>query len=798
MTPEQRLKTAAEIYVATVISAGLVAVGASLYTLHFAPVSYHWSLLAGLTLLSGSFTIRIPTIPARLSVSETFVFAAVLMFGPAAATMIVVLDSLIISLWLGRHSQSPSRVLFNMAAPSLAIWIASHAFYFLAGIEPLSHSPRPILPLLGPLAVLALVYFLLNSLLIAFAVAFEKSISAFDVWRRNFLWLSLNYFSGASVAALLLPYLQPEKPEFARVVGILLPLLLISYLTFKTAMGRVDDANRHLSELNRLYLSTIETLAMAIDAKDQITHGHIRRVQLHAVQLARAMGVTESVQIQAIEAAALLHDMGKLAVPEYILNKPGPLTHAEFEKMKLHASVGADILSAIDFPYPVVPIVRHHHENWDGTGYPDGLVGAAIPIGARILSVVDCFDALTSDRPYRPRLSDKDALRIVSERRAQMYDPLVVDTFLEFHAQGGLQPLQPAGVLSVGTIVDLSSPGEELGDRPSNRLEEITSSGEEMLALFELARGLSGLMRLADVADVILKHLRRMVPSSLSAFYIYDVEADELVCVYALGEHTGLVSGLRISLGQRLTGWVGANRQTIRNSDPVLDLGESARSMIPRPRSCLSTPLVVSDALIGVLSVYSITRDAFSDEHQRLVEVVARQVGPAVQQAVTLEVKKGAIVGDQLTPLPNLEQLHLFAPVTGTAVMSLIYIDVNGLENINTSHGREIRNDVLNHVASCIRRHIGPADVVFRYGTDEFVIVQFDTDKVLATAVAARIRQRVEARPIGTSLRVRVRVTVGVAATPDDGQTLESLIAAARQRIGTTRDEFGNSPRAVH
>src|SRR5207342_1608659 len=179
--------------------------------------------------------------------------------------------------------------------------------------------------------------------------------------------------------------------------------------------------NRHVRHINELYLSTIEALAMAVDAKDQITHGHIRRVQVYATQLAGRLGVTDDQQLKAIEAAALLHDMGKLAIPEYILNKPGKLTAAEFEKMKRHASVGADILSAIDFPYPVVPIVRHHHENWDGTGYPTGLRGTDIPIGARVLSVVDCFDALTSDRPYRPKLSDADALRILIERRATMY-----------------------------------------------------------------------------------------------------------------------------------------------------------------------------------------------------------------------------------------------------------------------------------------------------------------------------------------------------------------------------------------
>ena len=281
-----------------------------------APVSRSWFVLAVLTLLSGSFTVRIPTIPARLSVSETFVFATVLMFGPAAATVIVVLDTLVISFWLGRRSNPPSRLLFNVSAPAVAIWIASQTFYALSGIEPLSVSQQPIVSLVFPLFGLAVLYFLLNSWLIAFAVAFQKQQSAFVIWRHNLLWLSLNYFSGASVAALLLPYLSQPESVFLRIIGILLPILIISFLTLKTALGRVEDANKHLGELNRLYMSTIETLAMAIDAKDQITHGHIRRVQQYAVGLAKHLGVTEKSQIDAIEAASLLHDMGKLAVPD--------------------------------------------------------------------------------------------------------------------------------------------------------------------------------------------------------------------------------------------------------------------------------------------------------------------------------------------------------------------------------------------------------------------------------------------------------------------------------------------------
>jgi diguanylate cyclase (GGDEF)-like protein/putative nucleotidyltransferase with HDIG domain len=805
MKPEERLTESAQLYVGIVITAGVVAVLHSLYTLHLTPVSYHWTLLAGLTLLSGSFTIRIPTIPARLSVSETFVFAAVLLFGPAAATMIVVLDSLIISMWLGPRSRRPSRVLFNMAAPSVALWIASHVFYFLAAVEPLYKTPRPILPLLVPLLVLAVLYFLLNSLLIAWAVAFEKHISALTVWRHNFLWLSLNYLSGASVAALLLPYLQPEHPEYARLIGILLPLLLISYLTFKTAMGRVDDANKHLSELNRLYLSTIETLAMAIDAKDQITHGHIRRVQVHAVQLAKAMGVREEAQIRAIEAAALLHDMGKLAVPEYILNKPGPLTPAEFEKMKLHASVGADILSAIDFPYPVVPIVRHHHENWNGTGYPDGLAGAGIPIGARILSVVDCFDALTSDRPYRPRLSDKDALRILLERRGQMYDPIVVDTFIKVHTNDGLEMHLSHAKSPFKAITDSSASNDHAFSSRPTGLEDITASGEEMLALFELARGLGGRASMADIGDVILKHLRRIVPSSLSVFYVYNIDADELIASFASGEHTSLVVGLRITLGQRLTGWVAANRQTIRNSDPILDLGESARAMSPRPRSCLSTPVVVDKALVGVLSLYSTSPEAFSEEHQRIVEVVARQVGPAVQQSLEFDRTKRSAFRDQLTGLPNFEQFQKMASLHSSiesAPMSLIFIELNSLGESSPSQPQTLESDALSHVVACVRKHIRPADVLFRYGDYQFAVVQFQTDVALAGAMASRIRLAVESQPVGETARITLRIRVGVSAMPDDGESLQSLVVMAKQRFVETHDRHtdlpGQPPEAIH
>jgi diguanylate cyclase (GGDEF)-like protein/putative nucleotidyltransferase with HDIG domain len=732
------------------------------------------------------------------------VFAAVMLFGPAAATTIVVLDALVISFWQRRTTRNVWRLIFNMAAPGVAIWVASHLFFWLADVQPLYHASRPVLSLVVPLLVLAVVYFLLNSWLIAGAVAFEKQVSAFTVWRQNFLWLSLNFLSGASVAALLLPYIQGEQQALLRVAGILLPLLLISYLTLRAAMGRVEDANRHLSELNHLYLSTIETLAMAIDAKDQITHGHIRRVQQYAVGLAKWVGVTDSAQISAIEAASLLHDMGKLAVPEYILNKPGKLTPAEFEKMKLHASVGADILSAINFPYPVVPIVRHHHENWDGTGYPDGLKGSEIPIGARILAVVDCFDALTSDRPYRPRLADVDAIRILVERRGAMYDPLVVDTFLRVHAQ--IAPAQIETVESVPRGISAITRGVAEGDSgPTGAgLDDIAASTEEMLVLYDLARGLTGQFALSDAADVISKHLRRVVPASTCVFYLYETETDELVVAHAAGEHAAHFVGIRVPRGQRLTGWVAANKQTILNSDPVLDLGEVARALNPRLRSCLSTPLLSGDTLVGVLTVYSVTREAFTEDHRRIIEVVGRQVSQTVKHSIDFERERTESLRDQLTGLPNLQHLERFitaemSALSGSPLLSIVFIDLQGLKNVNRRHGRSAGDQVLGDVAEAVRRALRGADVLFRYGSDEFVVLLTQTDATEAAGVAKRIAGKIAEHYTSAPHRQGevVGVTLGIATAPTDGTSLETLILAARRRE-TPADEIGSPPPSIH
>jgi diguanylate cyclase (GGDEF)-like protein/putative nucleotidyltransferase with HDIG domain len=547
-------------------------------------------------------------------------------------------------------------------------------------------------------------------------------------------------------------------------------------------------------------MSTIETLAMAIDAKDQITHGHIRRVQTYALGLASKMGVTDPELLRAIEAAALLHDMGKLAVPEYILNKPGPLTSAEFDKMKLHASVGADILSAIDFPYPVVPIVRHHHENWNGTGYPDGIAGTDIPIGARILSVVDCFDALTSDRPYRPRLSDREALDILAARRGTMYDPLVVDTFTNVHTE--IAPLDAPGAKAAPLRAITEAAATPTQSSSSTALDDISGSTEEMLTLFSLARGLTSLNTLHDVGDVISKHLRRLIPSNLSVLYAYDLEADELIVVHASGEHAGSVNDLRIGTGQRLSGWVAANRRTIRNSDPVLDFGEAARAMTPRLRSCLSTPLVAASQLAGVLALYSTSRDAFSDEHQRVIEVVARQVTPAVQQAAELQRTRSNVIRDRQTGLPKLESFRdlaatQIAEASRLRPVSLVFVEI-------PDFGHSADDPHIAHVVRAVRRSLRAADMLFKYHDSDLIALLLQTDHATGLSIAKRISHAILETKVGATLDsdTLAQTSVSVVSAPEDGSTIDELLKRATLGRVSTGDEAGpdrkRPPSSIH
>jgi len=409
---------------------------------------------------------------------------------------------------------------------------------------------------------------------------------------------------------------------------VIVPLLAITYFMFRVSLGRLDDAHRHVSQVNEMYLSTIEALALAVDAKDQITHGHIRRVQVYTVELAKRLGVRDPLQLKAIEAAALLHDMGKLAIPEHILNKPGKLTTAEFDKMKRHAAIGADLLSSIKFPYPVVPIVRHHHENWDGKGYPTGISGTDIPLGARILSVVDCYDALTSDRPYRPRLSSEEAFDIIRQRRGNMYDPLVVDTFIAAYDE--LAPIATEAGLQARSLVDEATFAPE---PEASALNEIRTNASEVALLEQCAHQISSAPTSADAIDAAWQTLRQLTPITTCALYRYESTADQVVCQTSAGDSHNLLPGLVIRLGERVTGWCAANQKIAMNSDANLDLVQMATRFTPQLRSTICVPLINEERISAVFTGYSTQESPFEDRHRYVVERVAELLNKRLTSA---------------------------------------------------------------------------------------------------------------------------------------------------------------------
>lgn len=613
------------VYLSGMILAGLLVLAEALRQVFIVPPGAQWLMVAAFTVLSGAATLRVPNVPATFSISDSFTIAAALLFGPAAGTLTVTIDSLVMSLRQAQGDHTLRRFLFNAAAPALAMWLAAHLFFALMGVGPLIERRWTIDAFVGSVAVFAAAYFILNTAFVAAAVALEQQLPVFAIWRR-LIGLSLTYFGGAAVAALLV-VLVGSFGQSPVVLALVAPIPLILYITFKTAVGRFEDQLAHLGEVNRMHMATVDALAHAIDAKDQVTHGHLRRVQHYAMHLARALRLTDEAQLRAIEAASLLHDLGKLAVPEHILNKPGKLTPAEFDKMKLHAGVGADILAGINFPYAVVPIVRHHHERWDGTGYPAGLRGEAIPIGARILAVADCFDALTSDRPYRPKLPREDALKMLEERSGTLYDPRVVRCFLEI-VDVMPEPPQaptPAEAVAAITLTRQADTKHALGALDADDPALI-------VAFYDLGARVAAACDTAGAVEAIHELFTRLMPATSTALFSYNPAADTLNARWVAGRHKAALTGFTIPRGQRLTGWVAANRQSIVNSEAALDLGNLTMQLTPTPHGCLSIPVCDGVELLAVLTIYSTAADGFSDTHVAIAEAVATRLAVVLQR----------------------------------------------------------------------------------------------------------------------------------------------------------------------
>jgi diguanylate cyclase (GGDEF)-like protein/putative nucleotidyltransferase with HDIG domain len=606
-------------------------------------------------------------------------------------------------------------------------------------------------------------------------------------WLTNQLWISWSLL----IAPLAL---QLTFGTFLLSYLVLAPIsLFATYLIYRSASARLQSKTNEVEALSQLHLATAEALATAIDAKDQTTHCHVRRVQIYAAGMGEVFGLSPD-EIAALKAGALLHDVGKLAVPPHILNKPGPLTPAEFEKMKIHTVVGAQILSRVDFPYPVIPIIRHHHEQWDGRGYPDKLRGEQIPITARIISVVDCFDSVREDRPFRRSMTLDEATALLLRGAGIHFDPVVVEQFIKhlprFDAEIerlGLQH-QPANY-STDPPIQLSDldmiQTRERGSYVA--YDQIKNAHREVYALYEIARTFGTSLNVEHTLEILVDKVGHVVPFDTCVVYFYDEAKGYATARHVVGKNAQKLAARSIALGEGVTGFALASRTPVNQLHPSLDFVDINPEAAIRYRSMASLPLFKDDLLLGALSVYSSDLEQYTDDHMRLLETVTRLASDALGNAMQHAEAESNALTDPLTGLPNARYLALrFEEEAARArrtdrTFQVVMMDLDEFKNVNDTHGHKTGDKMLREVAHIIQGQLREYDFLARYGGDEFVALVQEVVGAQVEDLCTRIDSAVSkfSLAVGRNRFARVGISVGTATFGIDGETLDQLVVAA-------------------
>ena len=768
--------------------ASVVAVGATLLAFclprtTFANLPLFLTLLAVSVLSAGlKVTLPLTASTSTMSVSYALDFASILLIGPHE-TMLIAAASAFSQCYLNPKEPNPlHRTLFSMASLVIAVEIAGLAFELLK-----VPAADPITAVARPLVGAAFVYFVANTGLVAIAVALASKENVATFWYKNFLWSAPSYFVGAGAAA--------AAAWAVRNVGFwVAPLafapIYLTYHTYKVYMGRLE-AQRHVQETSDLHLATIEALAGAIDAKDQMTKSHILRVQFYASGLAQAIGMSAH-DLKALRTAALLHDIGKLAVPEYILSKPGPLTPEEFQKVRIHPQVGAEIIAGVPFPYPVAPLILNHHERWDGKGYPGGLAGEDIPVGARILSIVDYYDAVTSERPYHNALSREGAASVLAHEAGRALDPTLVGIFLERLPAlvAGCEAAypssrQPRALELIGTAEAVPH------ELRAAAYENIGLAHREIYALYEIAQSMGTSLGIEDTMALVSSKLTKIIPWSGCALYIQQADTRALLCRYATGVDAPRLIDTQIQLGEGLSGWVARNRRTLVNASPRVEFEAAGLTGDLRVLSAIVCPLHLGDRFIGSLALFHTEPDCYTDDHRRLIGSVAEQAGAVIHNAIAFEQAQEDSLTDPLTALPN--RRSLFARLTHElsraerlkSELAIIVLDIDEFKRINDTYGHHVGDDALREVASALRETLRQYDLCVRFAGDEFIVVITDAGRDTAEAKRLELQDRISAIDIEVfpGRRIKLATSAGASVFPHDGTTFEDLIADADRRM---------------
>ena len=583
---------------------------------------------------------------------------------------------------------------------------------------------------------------------------------------------------------------MPQPPLWLTSLALVWGVLYFGLRAYRIFKARFRAEQRRAEQLAELHLATIEALARAIDAKDGTAENHIRRVQLYATAVARELGMSAA-ETQAVRTAALLHDIGKLAVPEHILSKPGPLTAEEFQKVQAHPQVGADIIAAVPFSYPVAPLIQNHHERWDGRGYPRGLKGDDIPLGARILFLVDYFDALTSNRPYHEAMTFEAAVALIEQEAGKALDPRCVQAFVHVLPQVRNEAESADKERKSGPVDATSAQATRTDRSKSSVFNDIAIAHGEIYALYQIAQTMGTSLGVSDTMALIASKLSSLVPFSACTLFQYDESANLLTCRFATGTDYELMQQLALKGGQGITGWVARNRRPLVNARPSGDLEAAGSSLPTTLQSALVCPLLLGDRVIGTLAVYHTTPSFYGDDHRRLLDRVCEQAAAVIHNSIVFEQTHEASLTDPLTNLPNTRFMvnHLGRELSraerGNAEVSLLVMDLNDFKDINDTFGHHVGDRALREVAQVLRGAIRPYDVCVRYAGDEFIVVLAGCGWDEAEYKRLELQEAVEslvfeAKP---GVRMPLSISAGAAVFPHDGNAYEVLMAKADRRM---------------
>lgn len=728
------------------------------------------------------------------SFPEALIFLAVVMLGPYHGALLGAVD-MFLSVW--RLRLKPTNYLINLSSILMSVYASGKVYYAVAlKLEPLQLITAPTRgAFIAALPIVAMVaaYYVLQFAILTMVSLLTSLIKIKDRIRDTFPWEPVSLLACGIVAGLInYSFVHFGLGTTGMIMLALMPIQIVVYYTFKTYHEKLDEQDKHYQKLTSVYDSILEMLAMAIDAKDDVTHDHIQRVKLFARRMGKAVGLSD-LEIEALKAGALLHDIGKIGVPAYILNKPGKLTEHEFEQMKMHTIIGADMLSNVDFRYPVVPIVRHHHERWDGRGYPDGLKGDAIPITARILTLVDNYDALRSDRPYKTGMTREQALEYIKQNAGTFFDPDLVEIFLamadqlEIEAANFNAQPQPPTKLSKVQSAAMANAAPAAGfdtnpkvDRAAAALNSIAETNQRVTALYEMSRTLSSMLSLEDTVAILTNRLSKLVPFTTCAIALFDASRSEFEIVHATGLHAARFIKRRMPAEAGITGWVITNKRPMYNTNPVLDLAFLGAETASAYKGVVVYPLVKNDEPIGAIALYSTELTAYGSEHIQLMESISQPAADAVHNALAFEQAQRNAYTDSTTGLANeralinhFEREHARSNRLGSP-LSLIVVNLSHFA-FGIAGGEHGREQNLAQMCRLLKTQLRETDLVARYESESLIALLPDVGRSSVDEVCSRIGREIAMGGFPSE----ISVSVGAATTPDEGDSFEDLLQIA-------------------